>query len=214
MFYFKTIIILFTLFSINISLASSIPTLKPWSVLLYGGATVNEDLKRIIVGDMSDADERIFSTEIAISIAKNNPIQYFLRYLTDTIQLANNVAYRDALGKSKPIFEDDIYFDFRWTKVPFTLNDFPWHKYISTTFAAGEGISYASEVPFSERDPTPENSTKLLNYLMFEITFAAPKNPNLQLVTRIHHRSSAFGLYYHDHYAGSNTLGLGIRYCF
>lgn len=216
MLYLKKILITFAIIFVLINTASAneTPTLKPWSVLLYGGITVNEDLKRIIVGDISDADERLFSTEIAYSIDKNNPLQHFLRYITDTIQLANNFAYRDSLNSSHAIFEDDIYFDFRWTKIPIILKEFPWHNYVATTFSAAEGVSYTSAVPYSERNPTPENSTKFLNYLMFEITFAAPSNPNLQFVTRIHHRSSAFGLYYHDHYAGSNTLGLGIRYCF
>lgn len=211
---FKKIIILIFLANFNLAFANVSPTLNSKSLMFYYGVTVKEDLKRILVADMSDAHERLYSVEFAYSLAKDNPIQYFLRYITDTIQLADNLVYRETLGISQPVFENDVYFDFRWTKIPFVLKEFPWHNYLATTFSAGEGVSYTSAVPYSERNPTPENSTKFLNYLMFEITFATPSNPNLQLVTRIHHRSSAFGLYYHDHYAGSNTLGIGIRYCF
>ena len=62
--------------------------------------------------------------------------------------------------------------------------------HLPTTFAVGEGISYATEVP--ELEPG-EGASQWLNYLLFEVTFALPKYPEWAIVGRIHHRSGFFG---------------------
>jgi hypothetical protein len=67
---------------------------------------------------------------------------------------------------------------------------FPWKAYLDTTFAVGEGISYATEVPALERE---DGASQWLNYLLFKVTFALPKYPEWAIVGRIHHRSGFFG---------------------
>jgi hypothetical protein len=103
------------------------------------------------------------------------------------------------------IFEFEPYIAFRWA-------NFPWNHYINTSFALGEGVSYASSIPALESRDN-ENTKRLLNYMLVEASFAAPAYPRLQLVARIHHRSGAYGLY-HAGNTGSNDIGLGIRYLF
>lgn len=97
--------------------------------------------------------------------------------------------------------------------------DFPWDRYIDSSFAVGEGLSYATSVPAVEENLHMETfgfayeTSTLLNYLMFEMAFSLPDYRQWQLVARIHHRSSVFGLLA-DSNSGSNTLGVGIRYEF
>jgi hypothetical protein len=85
---------------------------------------------------------------------------------------------------------------------------FPWNAYLDTTFAVGEGISYATEVPALERE---EGASQWLNYLLVEVTFALPKYPEWAIVGRIHHRSDFFGALAPN---GSNVVAAGIKYRF
>jgi len=88
---------------------------------------------------------------------------------------------------------------------------FPWNRYIETTVALGEGLSWATQIPALEKaDPTNSDNAQLLNYILIEVTFAIPESP-WSLVTRIHHRSGVWGLFGHS---GSNILEAGIRYRF
>ena len=89
---------------------------------------------------------------------------------------------------------------------------FPWDRYLDTTFAVGEGLSYATETPRFEALQYDETS-RLLNYLMFELAFSLPEVPQWSVVGRIHHRSGAWGLFNGVHGA-SNALGLGLRCAF
>jgi hypothetical protein len=88
---------------------------------------------------------------------------------------------------------------------------FPWDAYLDTSFAAGDGLSYATEVPDLEREMNNDKSARLLNYLMFELAFSLPQLPRWSLITRIHHRSGIFGLFDGVHGA-SNAVCLGLKY--
>jgi len=89
---------------------------------------------------------------------------------------------------------------------------FPWDKYLDTSFAVGNGISYATKTPEIEAREHDETS-QFLNYLMFELALALPDVPQWNLVIRIHHRSGIFGLI-NDVEGASNAIGCGIRYNF
>lgn len=109
-------------------------------------------------------------------------------------------------------YELDGVLVLRWLK-------FPWKKYIDINFAAGEGFSYATEYPPIEVNPHAVNHgddqhvSRLLNYLMFELTFSLPRFSSWSFLYRVHHRSGNFGLI--DGVAdGSNFICLGIRYDF
>lgn len=89
---------------------------------------------------------------------------------------------------------------------------FPWDRYLDTSFAIGEGISYATSVPDVEL-ARGQDSARLLNYILVELTLALPMYPDWQLVTLMHHRSGAFG-FYSGVVGGSNFFGSGIKYLF
>jgi hypothetical protein len=89
---------------------------------------------------------------------------------------------------------------------------FPWNHKLRTTFAFGEGFSYATKTPNMEKLHN-EKVSHFLNYLSIEFTFALPKTQRFHLVTRVHHRSGAYGLF-NGVKGASNAVGLGLRYEF
>jgi hypothetical protein len=89
---------------------------------------------------------------------------------------------------------------------------FPWDRYVDTSFAVGEGFSIASEKSELEQR-LHEESSRFLNYLLFEFTFAHPEYKALSLVTRLHHRSGIRGLI-NDVHGASNSMAVGLRYEF
>jgi hypothetical protein len=89
---------------------------------------------------------------------------------------------------------------------------FPWDKYLETSFAAGSGLSYATSVPKIEAK-NYDKATQFLAALMFEFAFSLPDAPQWSLVTRLHHRSGAYGTF-DDVHGASNAWGMGIRYNF
>lgn len=111
-------------------------------------------------------------------------------------------------------FEFNGVLIFRWLL-------FPWDKYLDTSFAIGDGLSYATQPPPLEgyRDWDREangvvwfESENLLNYVLLELAFSLPQIPQWSVFTRIHHRSGTFGLLGTDE--GSNFICWGLRYDF
>lgn len=178
---------------------------KPWSVLFYVGGTAKQQLGTLVTGNYTSAGETLYTGEFAYTLSMNNPIRKFLYPIVDTLQIANNLTYRDNKNDSG-VWEYNAYIIFRWTK-------FPWREHLYTTFAASEGVSYASHVPLVERGITSTDSRRFLNYLMFELSFAMPSHPNVQLAARVQHRSVAYGVYGNGN-SGSNNIGLALRIYF
>jgi hypothetical protein len=87
---------------------------------------------------------------------------------------------------------------------------FPWDKYLDTSFAVGDGLSYNTEISELELADDPD-AGRWLNYLMFELTFGLPQLPRWQLVYRIHHRSSIDDLI---GAGASNFVTGGIKFSF
>lgn len=91
---------------------------------------------------------------------------------------------------------------------------FPWNRHLNTTVAIGNGLSYAGSVPPLERSsPTNIGATRLLNYVMVEMTVAAPQLVDTSLVVRVHHRSGIYGIF-NDVHGGSNIIAVGVKQAF
>lgn len=177
---------------------------NPWYLMYYYGWTVADPLWRVITLDSNRWPEHIQSVELGKTLDRDNIVRKFFYPIVGVVQVVGNVTYR--VGSNEPdIYEFDPYISFRWA-------NWPWNKYIVTSLAVGEGISYASSVPNVEIRNN-DDTRRLLNYLMLEATLSPPSYANLQLVLRIHHRSGAFGLYKAGN-TGSNVYGLGLRYLF
>ncbi|PLX80772.1 MAG: hypothetical protein C0615_00485 [Desulfuromonas sp.] len=88
---------------------------------------------------------------------------------------------------------------------------FPWDKYIETSIAFGIGPSWASEKPPIEVK-SEGDSEQLLVYWLLELAFSSPTKSEWAFITRIHHRSEAYGLVAER--GGSNALAFGLKYRF
>lgn len=175
-----------------------------WSGTYYYGITCSDPLARIVQGSCNRWPEHIQSLEISRTLNPDNFLRRLVNPLVGVVQLTGNVTVRNG-SNQHTIYEVNPYLTFRWANMP-------WNRYVNTSLAIGEGISYDSSIQSLE-SKSSSNTKRLLNYLMLEATFAPPSNPRLQLVARIHHRSGAYGLY-HAGNTGSNDIGLGIRYLF
>jgi hypothetical protein len=180
-----------------------------WSVYGYYGLPTKTTLGQILKTKYQATGAKLYAFEVGYRLADDNPLRRLFGPLVHQIELIGNVAYINGGSNSHSVFEIDPFVMFRWNK-------FPWNQYLMTSFGVGEGISYATRIPIEEaRDAEQEGDpTKhLINFLALEAAFALPAHPQWQLVTRIHHRSGAFGTYGAGN-SGSNALTLGLRYSF
>ena len=86
-------------------------------------------------------------------------------------------------------------------------NYFPWNDFVRTSFAFGVGPSYETQVP-PEEVALHGKTEQWLGFWLAELTLGLP-NSIWSGVIRLHHRSTAFGLF--GKTGGSNWLALGIR---
>lgn len=105
-------------------------------------------------------------------------------------------------------WEFNAVISFRWMR-------FPWDSALDkiglkTSWALGEGLSYALDYPPLEVEEL--GYSKFLNYLMMEWAFDISEQP-WQFFIRIHHRSGIYGLI-NNISGGMNFIGSGIRYNF
>lgn len=95
----------------------------------------------------------------------------------------------------------------RWKRLP-------WNHLLATTFAIGDGLSYATRVPPLELGShTNIGANRLLNYVLVEMTVAPPRLKSVSFVARVHHRSGIYGLF-NDVHGGSNIIAAGVKYAF
>lgn len=86
---------------------------------------------------------------------------------------------------------------------------------VAVNFASGAGLSHAFGTPSYEDgsfdNPDKRYRTQLL--VLFDLTWKLRKFENFSIVTRVHHRSGAYGLIAPRN-VGSNFIALGVRYDF
>ena len=92
-------------------------------------------------------------------------------------------------------------------------NRFFWDRYVDTSAALGLGVSYATKMPGFEVKAHGA-SNRLMAYILVEVDFSLPEYPQWALVSRIHHRSAAWGTFEDDIESASNAFGLGLKYRF
>lgn len=168
---------------------------RPWSAMLYTGLGTTSRLHEVLTFNVEPEDSHFIGGVL------NRQMSRFWQHF-----------YFELEGQALKHFGEQNNWEFNGLFL-IRFVTFPWDRIVDTSFAVGEGLSYATEKPRIERDNHSGESTNLLNYLMFELAFAPPSHPEWALVTRIHHRSGIFGLFDGVN-GGSNFLGLGLRYYF
>jgi hypothetical protein len=164
-----------------------------WFLTVYGGAHAQDDINDVFTFQATFHD----NAYVAV-VALAREFWHYDNYLGFEVE--------GQLGKH---FNKDDQWEFaglivgRW-------HAFPWDKYVDTSFAVGDGMSYYSEVSEVEKEDD-EDAQRALNYLMFELALGLPQYPRWDLVFRVHHRSSVFGLV---GAGGSNFVCGGLKFSF
>ena len=104
---------------------------------------------------------------------------------------------------------DDTFPDYN-LGVGFRWVDFPWNRWLQTTFFTGVGLSYSAHVLQDDRQRHPGDRSHLKFDWPLQLTFALPRWPEHQLVLFNDHQS---GGHIFDE-GGVNSLGVGYRYEF
>ena len=168
---------------------------KPWSVMMYGGVGSGSNISQFFTFDAEFENSQFFG------LVLNDKIFNFWRHFR--FELEGQVIRH--VGRQNNWEFNALYV--------LRLRTFPWDRFLDTSFAAGQGLSYATSPPQIEVKRHPNDNAQFLHYLMFELAFALPEIPDWELVARIHHRSGVFGLFGGVH-GGSNFAALGLRYNF
>ena len=164
-----------------------------WFVTVFGGPSAQPDLENVLLFNMRFEDDTYIA---AAALARE-----FWRY-------ENWISF-EAEGQVGKYFGQEHQWQYtgliiaRW-------NRFPWDKYVNTSFAVGDGLSYNTETSKIEEEDD-ENAGKWLNYLMFELTLGLPNYSPWNFVYRVHHRSSVRETIGHG---ASNFVTFGIKYGF
>ena len=164
-----------------------------WFLTIFGGPSAQPDLENVLAFNMRFEDDTYIA---AAALARE-----FWRY-------KNWISF-ELEGQVGKYFGNEHQWQFngliigRWHR-------FPWEKYLDTSFAVGDGLSYNTETSKVEEEDD-EDAGKWLNYLMFELTLGLPEYPRWNFVYRVHHRSSIgerIGA------GASNFVAFGIKYGF
>lgn len=178
--------------------------LKDWSFLAYHGQSTETDYLKLI----RFLPPRHFNTFLTAVEADRRLTNFWEKRFQ--LEWAFNLAHRWEYHYQPNFLEFNTFLLLRW-------QEFPWNKFIYTTVAFGEGISYATRTPRKEiLDSSDPNygTGRLLNFLSWEITAGTTKCKDWSLVYRIHHRSSIWGLYNNGRFTASNVTAFGVRYTF
>jgi hypothetical protein len=179
---------------IPLSAANAQNAQKDWALTLYVGRLTDSELMETATFNFN------FKNAYFIDLGLSRRLYTFQDYFSLEIegQIAKHFGDQDQ-------WEFNLVAYFRWLL-------FPWDKYLDTSFAAGAGLSYATSIPKIEAKNYDETS-KLLGALMFEFAFSIPHVPQWSLITGLHHRSGAGGVF-NGVRGASNAWVMGLRYSF
>ena len=167
---------------------------RNFAVTVYGGQLTEEKWERALSPDADYAD-----ATLTVAAASWTAARFFDGNLSCELEAQ--------VGK---YFGDQEHWEFNLPLVGFRWHRFPWDDQLATSFAWGIGPSYATRVPKVELE-TNDDSSHWLVYWFGELTFGPP-SANWEVLTRLHHRSDAFGNVADD--GGSTAVAAGVRYRF
>lgn len=130
------------------------------------------------------------------------PFELFGMKFTPRMELPLTLAVFDENSRS-PFLDYNAAFSIRWV-------DFPWNRYLKTSFMTGVGLSYSDKVPLMDiqRHRSDGHRSNLKINWPIQLTFALPSQPEYQLSLFIDHQS---GGHIFD-VGGMNSVGIGFRY--
>lgn len=165
---------------------------KDYALTVYYGQLTDNDWQDALIpgtGNLVDSHLAVAALSKTVHRAASLPITFELEG-----QAAKHYGKQDN-------WELNLLAAGRW-------HGFPWNDRIRTTAAFGLGPSYATSTPAYEVEMNG-TSNRLMAYWYLEVT-AGPASADWSVSFRLHHRSTAFGLFGRD--GGYNALAIGLRY--
>jgi hypothetical protein len=167
-----------------------------WFVSLYGGQFSNTALNEIVRFGTDFENSYIYVLSLGKELGRYKELV--------SVEMEGQVGQHVGLQSHT---ETNAAFTLRWLK-------FPWDRYLDTSLAFGNGLSYAFEDPPLEiREGNEGRTSKWLYYILAEMAFKVPRTQGWEFFLRAHHRSSVFGAI-DGLFTASNFVGAGLRYRF
>lgn len=184
---------------------------NPWSFRLAYGCDTKTTMNAIVRGDVNcggtgaNISSLFFSRKLADSLWGTE----FESWVTAGAAQHFDPGYDENFGEFVLAFKA-VYRDFGWSDT------------VQTRIGIGQGISYATEVPYAEvveAEYRNQKTSRLLNYLDASIDFSVGDIFNIDSIRScffgfsIHHRSGMFGAsnIYNNHFGGSNANTLYVE---
>lgn len=168
---------------------------SPFGVTAFGGVLLDNTFDEVLLQPWRIDTESAQIAGIAASARLAEPVRGLELGLEG--QLARHFGDQTHWEVNAPLATA------RWTR-------FPWSGTVETGAAFGLGLSVTSETPALEV-ANEGDSQPLMAYWMIELS-AGPPDADWEVVGRLHHRSTAFGIFGDD--GGANALVLGLRHRF
>jgi hypothetical protein len=166
---------------------------QDFAFAIYGGSLTENSWEQSLVPGVEIADAMI--VVVAASWT-------FCRLFKENVSLELEAQ----LGKH---YGDQNHWEINLPVLGIRWHRFPWDDYVDTSIAWGIGPSYATQIPEIEliRNDTSKN---WLIHWFGDLSFGPP-TANWEVLTRLQHRSDAFGALGGG---SSNALCAGLRYRF
>ncbi len=181
----------------------SLPDWRPynWAITTWGGQMTDADFGETFIIGGHVRDEYLFGVGLSKRIFRSGPF---------SIELGADIFRHIANKQVGGYNQADPYAETSSQAFNEAILGIAGRVWILPGFSLGivEGVSYNSTISNFEQTNRSANS-QLLNYLGFEIE--ALLSERVSLVSRIHHRSGAFGSFGGVE-GGSNAYLLGFRY--
>lgn len=166
-----------------------------WNVMLFGGQLASGSLEDVLRFNTDFEDASFVGVAVGREIYSND-------WFSIEIEGGAGQLFGDSRGAQV------------WGAGYARWHRFPWNNVLRTTIAASVGVNYsARDIRFERQSAAPDDAHKLLHYFSPEVTLALPEHEQTELVLRVHHRSSVYGLFGCRN-CGSNTPTVGIRHRF
>ncbi len=171
------------------------PISRHWNVMVFGGRLSSEPMDQVLLFSDEYEDTGFIGAAAGYEFYRNSLFSF-------EAEAGAGAMFGDSNG---PQVWGALYA--RW-------HNFPWNETIRTSVAVSTGLNYTiKRMDYEARSAAPDPNRKLLHYFSPEVTFALPSHPDTELVFRMHHRSSVYGLF-DCRRCGSDTPTLGIRHRF
>ena len=167
---------------------------NPWSLTLYGGPVTDTIFTQVVAGKF-----KLFGGMIGVAANRR------LAYLGWGWNLAGEAQLQ--------VFSFGNDYAAVALGVGVEYHQFPWDRYLPTSFSFYIGPSYSMDPPLAYPRAQWGSRKALLNYVALELAFALPQSRHWDTAFRIYHRSGAWGLFTLDA-DEATVVGAGIRYRF